>query len=141
MFLFLFFGVLFSVCFLFCSAAFCVFSMPWDCSLDYVQVHNRSLLWPSDIDGHALSCTNSLSGKYKLVKRPGGSHEGVGRKKGKSSLVCLRGASDPPVWGAVLSHLHLLLGSASFKPHSTSGHRETTRKGHVKADSERPFVM
>ena len=29
----------------------------------------------------AWEFTDSVSGKYKLVKRPGGSHEGVGRKK------------------------------------------------------------
>ena len=86
--LFLFRLVVFLVWFLvFCFAGvfvwwFCRFLCVFDAiglSLDYVQIHNRSLLWP--IDGLALACTNSLSGKYKLVKRPGGSHEGVGRKK------------------------------------------------------------
>ena len=36
-------------------------------------------LWLVYLDGHAWEFTNSVSGKYKLVKRPGGSHEGVGR--------------------------------------------------------------
>ena len=30
-----------------------VFSLPWDYSLDYVQVHNRSFLWLSHLDSHA----------------------------------------------------------------------------------------
>ena len=33
------------------------------------------------IDEHAWEFTNSVSGQYKLVERPGESHEGVGRKK------------------------------------------------------------
>ena len=53
----------------------------WECSLDYVQVRNRLLLRLVYFDGHAWEFTNSVSGKYKLVERPGESHEGVGRKK------------------------------------------------------------
>ena len=30
-----------------------VLSLPWDYPLDYVQVHNRSILWLSNLDGHA----------------------------------------------------------------------------------------
>ena len=51
-------------------------------SLDYVQVRNRLLLIWALL--HWRTCTrftNSFSNKYKLVKRPGKSHEGVGRKK------------------------------------------------------------
>ena len=53
-----------------------VFSMLWD-SLYFVQL----FFWLSNLDGDAWKFTNSVSGKYKLVKRPGGSHEGVGREK------------------------------------------------------------
>ena len=40
-------------CFCFVFGLFCAI-MPWDCLLDYVQVHDRSFLWPSHLDG--LAC-------------------------------------------------------------------------------------
>ena len=71
------------VCLRVCVLCFCsVLSVheASEYSLDYVQVHNRLLLNSSSLTVMHVF-TNSYSNEYKLVKRAGRSHEGVGRKK------------------------------------------------------------
>ena len=55
---------LFVVCF---WVVLFVFSLPWDCSLDYVQVHNRSFLWLSHLDGHARNLPIQLPANTNLL--------------------------------------------------------------------------
>ena len=61
------FVCLFFLCFLVLLVVLCSAHEAWECSLDYVQVRNRLLLWPVYLDGHAWEFTNSVSASTNLL--------------------------------------------------------------------------
>ena len=80
------------LCLVFCFACLCLFfvfcfrflflcfaRVAWECSLDYVQVHNRLLL--KLVYGHACEFTNLASGTYNLLNDLAKAMKALDRKK------------------------------------------------------------